>query len=154
MDEDDRITGATFLEIELCSGRFDIWHLFSSPSAICASGCRDKKTDRVAIGRSRSSHHCVAWRSIAGVWTKRPRISHQLAHAASAYFELIISRRRICRLDNRRRAGSIARDLLPATTRCPHTAARGRSPLTEQGLSAERLILQTSTAPQTASIFS
>ena len=153
MDEDDRITGATFLEIELCSGRFDIWHIFSSPSATCASGCRDKKTDRVAIGRSRSSHHCVAWRSITGSG-RNVHDSHQLAHAASAYFELIISRRRICRLDNRRRAGSIARDLRPATTRCPHTAARGRSPSTEKGLSAERLILQTSTALQTASIFS
>src|ERR1700724_3155325 len=40
MDEDDRITVATFLEIELGPVSIDIWHRFSSPSAICASGCR------------------------------------------------------------------------------------------------------------------
>src|SRR6266478_4545621 len=48
MDEDDRITVATFLEIELRSGSLDIRHRFSPPSPICASGCRDRKTDRVA----------------------------------------------------------------------------------------------------------
>src|SRR5712671_3669048 len=66
MNEDDRITVATLLEIELGSCGFDIRHRFSSPSPTCVSGCRDRKTDRVAIGPSMSSRHCVAWRSIAG----------------------------------------------------------------------------------------
>src|SRR6266849_3369377 len=67
MDEDDRITVATLLEIELGSSGFDIRHRFSPPFRICVVGCRDRKTDRVAIGPSMSSRHCVAWRSIAGV---------------------------------------------------------------------------------------
>src|SRR5229473_5704357 len=78
MDEDDRITVATLLEIELGSCGFDIRHRFSPPSRICVVGCRDRKTDRVAIGPSMSSRHCVAWRSIAGGTDQRPR------HLASA----------------------------------------------------------------------
>src|SRR6266571_5443788 len=78
MDEDDRITVATLFEIELGSCGFDIRHRFSPPSRICVVGCRDRKTNRVAIGPSMSSRHCVAWRSIAGGTDKRPR------HLASA----------------------------------------------------------------------
>src|SRR6266567_4744792 len=72
MDEDDRITVATLLEIELGSCGFDIRHRFSPPSRICVVGCRDRKTDRVAIGPSMSSCDCVAWRSIAEGTDKRP----------------------------------------------------------------------------------
>src|SRR5712671_3615382 len=43
MDEEDRITVATLLEIELRSGSLDIRHRFSPPSRICAVGCRDRK---------------------------------------------------------------------------------------------------------------
>src|SRR5258707_4996422 len=78
MDEEDRITVATLLEIELGSCGFDIRHRCSPPSPTCVVGCRDRKTDQVAIGPSMSSHHCVAWRSIAGGTGKRPR------HLASA----------------------------------------------------------------------
>src|SRR6266700_3031033 len=78
MDEDDRMTVATLFEIELGSCGFDIRHRFSPPSRICVVGCRDRKTNRVAIGPSMSSRHCVAWRSIAGGTDKRPR------HLASA----------------------------------------------------------------------
>src|SRR3981081_1485799 len=78
MNEDDRITVATLLEIELGSCGFDIRHRFSPPSRICVVGCRDRKTYRVAIGPSMPSRHCAAWRSIAGGTDKRPR------HLASA----------------------------------------------------------------------
>src|ERR1700730_17435704 len=51
MDEDDRITVTTLLEIELRSGRLDIRHRFSPPPIpnLRVRGCRDRKTDRVAI---------------------------------------------------------------------------------------------------------
>jgi hypothetical protein len=81
MDEDDRISVATLLEMELGSCGFDIRHRFSPPSRICAVGCRDRKTDRVAIGPSMLSCHCVTWRSIAGVQTKRPRWARLLDDA-------------------------------------------------------------------------
>jgi hypothetical protein len=81
MDEDDRITVTTLLEIKLGPCGFDIRHRFSPPSRICVVGCRDRKTDRVAIGPSMSSRHCVAWRSIAGVQTKRPRYARLLGGA-------------------------------------------------------------------------
>src|SRR6267143_2993194 len=45
MDEDDRITVTTLLEIELSSGSLDIRHSFSPPSPVLASGCRDRKAD-------------------------------------------------------------------------------------------------------------
>src|SRR5882672_11239165 len=48
MDEDDRITVTTLLEIELGPTSIDICHRFSSPSPTRASACRDRKTDRVA----------------------------------------------------------------------------------------------------------
>src|SRR6266568_5418510 len=48
MDEDDRITVTTLLEIELSPVSIDIWHRSSSSSPTRASGCRDRKTDRVA----------------------------------------------------------------------------------------------------------
>src|SRR5882757_4619154 len=95
MDEDDRITVATLLEIELGSCGFDIRHRFSPPSRICVVGCRDRKTDRVAIGPSMSSRHCVAWRSIAGAQVNAHDISPQPVHAASADLESIVSCRRI-----------------------------------------------------------
>src|SRR5260221_4908852 len=86
MDEDDRITVATLLEVKPRPASIDIWHRFSSPSLTCVSGCRDRKADRVAIGPSMSSRHCVVWRSIAGVQTNAHDISPQLVHAASADF--------------------------------------------------------------------
>src|SRR5258706_3608543 len=64
MDEDDRITVAAFLKVELRSGRLDIRHRFSSPSVICTSGCRDRKADRVATDPLLLSRVCVAWRGI------------------------------------------------------------------------------------------
>src|ERR1700676_3487796 len=42
MDEDDRITVTTLLEIALRPVSIDIWHRFSPPSRICAVGCRDR----------------------------------------------------------------------------------------------------------------
>src|SRR5882672_12605716 len=106
MDEDDRITVATLLEIELGSSGFDIRHRFSPPFRICVVGCRDRKTDRVAIGPTMSSRHCVAWRSIAGVQISAYDISPQPVHAASADLESIVSCRRIRRLDSARYAAS------------------------------------------------
>ena len=64
MDEDDRITVTTLLEIELRPVSIDIWHRFSSPSPTRASGCRDGKTDRIAIDPPLASCLCVAWRGI------------------------------------------------------------------------------------------
>src|SRR5216684_1496089 len=61
MDEDDRITVTTLLEIELGPASIDIWHRFSP---IRASGCRDGKTDRVATNPPLASCLCVAWRGI------------------------------------------------------------------------------------------
>src|SRR5712675_1633992 len=61
MDEDDRITVTTLLEIELSSGSLDIRHSFSPPSPVLASGCRDRKADRIAINPSLASCLCVAW---------------------------------------------------------------------------------------------
>src|SRR6266849_3080045 len=58
MDEDDRITVATLLEVKPRPASIDIWHRFSSPSPTCVSGCRDRKTDWVATGPSMSSRHC------------------------------------------------------------------------------------------------
>src|SRR6267378_8066543 len=95
MDEDRRITLATLLEVKPRPASIDIWHRFSSPSLTCVSGCRDRKTDRVAIGLSMSSRHCVAWRSIAGVQTNAHDISPHSVHAALADFESIVSCRRI-----------------------------------------------------------
>src|SRR5258708_31836322 len=95
MDEDDRITVATLLEIELGSCGFDIRHPFSPPSRICVVGCRDRKTDRVAIGPSMPSRHCVAWRSIAGGTGKRPRHLASTGARRVADLESIVSCRRI-----------------------------------------------------------
>src|ERR1700693_3461344 len=64
MDEDDRITVTTLLEIELGPISIDIWHRFSSSPATRASGCRDGKTDRVATDPPLASCLCVAWRGI------------------------------------------------------------------------------------------
>src|SRR6266568_8418088 len=71
MDEDDRITVTTLLEIELRPVSIDIWHRFSP---IRASGCRDGKTDRVATDPPLSSCLCVAWRGITDAhWSNRGR---------------------------------------------------------------------------------
>src|SRR6266852_3477417 len=118
MDEDDRINVATLPEIDLGSCGFDIRHRFSPPSRTCVVGCRDRKTDRVAIGPTMSSRHCVAWRSIAGGADKRPR------HLASA------GARRVSRSwinsqpptdlkVGQPTALKAVRDMLPATTLAP-----------------------------------
>src|SRR5216684_1018161 len=120
MDEDDRITVATLLEIELGSCGFDIRHRFSPPSRICLVGCRDRKTDRVAIGPSMSSRHCVAWRSIAGVQINGHDISPQPMHAASADLASIVSCRRIRRLDSRRHLERCARYAGSGDALAPH----------------------------------
>src|SRR5260370_4807882 len=64
VDQDDRITVTTILDIELGPISIDIWHRFSSPSATRASGGRDGDTDRVATDPPLASCLCVAWRGI------------------------------------------------------------------------------------------
>src|ERR1700726_2060493 len=54
MDEDDRITVTTPLEIELRPISIDIWHRFSPPSAVCVSGVQRRKN------RSRCNRSALA----------------------------------------------------------------------------------------------
>src|SRR5258708_32775774 len=65
MDEDDRITVTTLLEIELGPTSIDIWHRFSSPSATRPSGQRRKNRSRC----NRSALGIVSLRSMA--WNHR-----------------------------------------------------------------------------------
>src|SRR3981189_2649122 len=59
MDEDDRMTVAAFLKVELCSGSLDMRHRFASPSATCASGVQRQKK-QIALQSIRPWHRVFA----------------------------------------------------------------------------------------------